>query len=178
MATRGSGGRFTSDGEESELRTRAKRTKIFDGRGTGTSVIEVDRGMKRFIKAVVAVGSSDGPKARVGLRGDLADRAVHNEFGAPRANVPERSFLRSTFDEEKSTLIKMRNQLIIKLITGKLTKRQAMEVLGLHLEAKTKQKVIDLDDPKNAQFTIDKKGFDDPLRETDDMLQAIESQVD
>jgi len=31
---------------------------------------------------------------------DTAEYASYNEFGAPKANVPERSFLRSTWDEE------------------------------------------------------------------------------
>lgn len=34
----------------------------------------------------------------VGIWGDLATRAVINEFGAPRAGIPERSFMRSTIN--------------------------------------------------------------------------------
>jgi hypothetical protein len=43
----------------------------------------------------------------VGVFGSRARIAKHHEFGAPRANIPERSFMRSAFGESKRKIVKM-----------------------------------------------------------------------
>jgi phage gpG-like protein len=43
----------------------------------------------------------------VGVFGSRASIARHHEFGAPRANIPERSFMRSAFAESKRKIVKM-----------------------------------------------------------------------
>ncbi len=43
----------------------------------------------------------------VGVFGSRASIARHHEFGAPRANIPERSFMRSAFGESKRKIVKM-----------------------------------------------------------------------
>lgn len=43
----------------------------------------------------------DSLSAKVGVIGSRAKIAIHHEYGAPAANIPERSFIRSTFNEEK-----------------------------------------------------------------------------
>lgn len=46
-------------------------------------------------------------EVEVGVFGSKAKIAVHHEFGAPKAGIPERSFLRSTFNEQKPKLVKI-----------------------------------------------------------------------
>lgn len=43
----------------------------------------------------------------VGVFGSRATVARHHEFGAPKANIPERSFMRSAFAESKRKIVKM-----------------------------------------------------------------------
>ena len=45
--------------------------------------------------------------AKVGVIGSKAEIAKVHEFGYPPKNIPERSFIRSTFNEEKSKLEKI-----------------------------------------------------------------------
>ena len=45
--------------------------------------------------------------AKVGVIGSKAEIATHHEFGAPVAGIPERSFIRSTFNEEKGKMEKI-----------------------------------------------------------------------
>lgn len=45
--------------------------------------------------------------AKVGVIGSRAKIAIHHEYGAPAANIPERSFIRSTFNEEKRQISKI-----------------------------------------------------------------------
>lgn len=50
----------------------------------------------------------DGCEAKVGVIGSRAEIATYHEFGAPAAGIPERSFLRTSLSENKSTI----NQII------------------------------------------------------------------
>lgn len=43
-----------------------------------------------------------GLSAKIGVMGPKAEIATHNEYGAPAAGVPERSFIRSTVNAEAS----------------------------------------------------------------------------
>lgn len=45
--------------------------------------------------------------AKVGVIGSKATIAAHHEFGTPTKRIPERSFIRSTFNEEKSKIVKI-----------------------------------------------------------------------
>ena len=45
--------------------------------------------------------------AKVGVIGSKASIAAHHEFGASAAGIPERSFIRSTFNEEKGKIGKI-----------------------------------------------------------------------
>lgn len=47
---------------------------------------------------------TDGLETRVGVIGPRAEIAVHHEFGAPAVPIPERSFIRSTYNAEKGTV--------------------------------------------------------------------------
>lgn len=148
------------------------RKVLFDGRRTGNRVVEVDRGANQIFATIGHIRGKS-PRAFVGLYGKLAERAWINEFGAPLANIPQRSFIRSTYDEELPEMVKIRNRFMEKVITGKLSPKNAIAAIGFYLAEKIQQKIIDLKDPPNAPRTIAKKGFDDPLRETDEMLNNV-----
>ncbi len=71
----------------------------------GSSIALIDTGeLRREIMTQIEPG---GLSAKVGVVGGRAPVAVIHEFGAPAANIPERSFLRSTANSEKSALKKI-----------------------------------------------------------------------
>lgn len=43
----------------------------------------------------------------VGVFGSRAEIAKHHEFGAPDAHIPERSFMRSAYNENKNKIVKI-----------------------------------------------------------------------
>ncbi|AIY89894.1 phage virion morphogenesis protein [Geoglobus acetivorans] len=50
----------------------------------------------------------EGDKALIGIFArDVVIYAAVHEFGSPRKNIPERSFLRKTFDEQKDEIEKL-----------------------------------------------------------------------
>lgn len=149
-----------------------RKRVLFHGGRTGNSVIEVDRGAQQ-IYATLGRMRGNTPSVHVGYQGYLAERATINEFGAPVANIPERSFIRSTYDEEQPEMIKIRDKFMEKVILGKLDPKIALAAVGHYLAEKIQQKIVELKDPPNAPLTIAKKGFDDPLIEHGDMLRGI-----
>lgn len=155
--------------------TRLRKSVLFDSRRTGNRVVEVDRGMK---ETIARIGSIRGkwPDLKVGLFGELAERALFNEFGT--RTIPVRSFIRSTFDEERDNLTRFRDELIPKVLSGRLSIERALRMIGEYFALKVKEKIVLLDSPPNAPSTIRKKGFDDPLRETDAMLNGVEVRVE
>jgi len=52
----------------------------------------------------------DKNTAKVGLFGEEALIGAVHEFGAPKKNIPERSFMRTTFNEEKKKLQEIFNK--------------------------------------------------------------------
>lgn len=145
---------------------------LFDARRSGNKVIEVDRGANAIMASIGRLRGKH-PTAIVGFYGDLAERATINEFGAPAANIPQRSFIRSTYDEEQKNMVRIRDLFMPKVIEGKLSATNALAAVGHYLAERIQQKIEDLKSPPNAPSTIKKKGFDDPLIETRAMHDGI-----
>jgi hypothetical protein len=135
----------------------------------------VDKG---YTLAVRRLSTLNGIGVSVGVpdveRADgtsMVDVAVGNEFGTE--NAPARSFMRSTFEEQKENLTTL-NRMLTKLVSlGKITQNEAAETVGEFMRDRIQEKIIELDFPPNAPSTVARKGFDDPLRDTDQLLNAI-----
>lgn len=98
-------------------------------------VIERDRGwrlirerLRRLDELEAKAGLQQGAKAK-----DLSDLvtigAVH-EFGAPNKNIPERSFLRATFDQEQPFLRRVKEDLYGQVLVGRAGPSVALRLLG------------------------------------------------
>ena len=118
---------------------------------------------------VIDDGSRDG--------GDLtnAELAAIHEFGAPGANIPERSFIRSTFDTNQAKY----RDLLKRLGKAVLLKRQsvvdALGILGATMAADIKKRVTSGPHipPPLAAATARRKGSDRPLVDTGQMINAV-----
>jgi hypothetical protein len=118
-------------------------------------------------KAVdVGLFTSEGTDQKV-----VGLHSARNEFGDPDANIPKRKHHRPAFDnnfEEYAALIDNEIQ--------KGPEADLMQVLEdiarLH-RYRIEDVVINKESPPNAPFTIEKKGFDDPLIETLTMVQEF-----
>lgn len=154
-----------------------------------TQVID-DR--KKWDEMTAAVKSIKGGNyVDIGLFGeqesDLVAYATKNEFGDPTnmfhgrpAPIPERSFIRSTFDENQEDIIKQIDKVKIDILMGKVNKDTFLKRLGLWFERKVKEKI---DHSKewavpNAPATIAMKSTsagrgDQPLVDTGRMKQSI-----
>lgn len=142
------------------------------------AVTDIDRGWKRIkaqlLKAGGAytqVGVQEGEQREDGT--DLVTVAAVNEFGAPKRNIPERSFIRSTADEQRKEVERMKQRILETLADGKSDIRRELAKLGEWFQAKIQNKIVTLDTPPNAPSTVAKKGSANPLIDQNQLLQSI-----
>lgn len=91
--------------------------------------------------------------------------------------IPERSFLRSTFDENVNKWFNFVKKQIDKLIKGQISARTLCERLGTLMVADIQKKITTLDTPPNAPSTIAKKGSSNPLIDTGGMRMRVTYRV-
>jgi len=97
--------------------------------------------------------------------------SVH-EFGSPSRNIPERSYLRSTMQDNKRKYKKDLSKLGAKIATGALTSEKALSLLALKVEADVKGRLTELSNPALKY----REG--NPLIDTGHLRQSITHQVD
>lgn len=109
-------------------------------------IVDKDLGFKEFFARLRALPVD--PHVNVGVFDDgkhadsnlsVAEIAIINEFGSDRS--PERSFLRSTFDEQRDVLAGDARKLVLQIIDGKLDIETALGVLGAKLVSAVKHKI-------------------------------------
>ena len=112
----------------------------------------------------------------VGLLGDsgaheggtsIVEVATYNEFGT--RNIPERSFLRSTYEENKDEWISDLMQ--------RYQSNKKMDGLGMRMKRDVQKKITELSAPPNSEATIRKKKSSNPLIDTGLMRQSINYKV-
>lgn len=145
-----------------------------------------DKGLARIMSSVkelarhsVEVGLV-GPEAEAthaNARGlTVAEVGLINEFGSTVANVPERSFLRATFRNNKripNIMTFAANDVVL----GRKTPIEALDQVGRVAAELVKQRIARQVPPANATFTVRRKGFDHPLIEDGELIHAISHRV-
>jgi ABC-type Zn uptake system ZnuABC Zn-binding protein ZnuA len=135
-----------------------------------------DKGLKRIRKRIKAIENRNFV-VDSGLFGYQARIGVIHEYGAPEANIPQRSFIRSTIDENRNEYISLLEKFSEKILEGKITIKQVLNILALKLASDIKKKITKIRRPKNAKATIKRKGVNNPLIHFGYMRNAVESIV-
>lgn len=151
-----------------------------------SSVTDRDLGWGRFFSAV---NDLDDLHAKVGVLADTAQGGLHvpggqltvaeiaavNEFGTSDGRIPERSFIRSTFDKMREELERDAGKLVALVLDGAMTAQGALGVLGAKLAAEMKKTVTVGEGvaPANAPSTVRRKGSARTLVDTGRMVGAI-----
>lgn len=133
-----------------------------------------DKGWKKLIAGLTKL---NGKEAKVGLHADavypdgkqVAHIGVINEFGA--GAIPQRSFMRSTFDENENNWAKEFGNLVKNGSTTSINKVGIIAAKGIVNKIYTGNFV------PNAPSTIAQKGSSKPLIDTSQMVVSIKSVV-
>jgi hypothetical protein len=126
-------------------------------------------------KARVDVGFF--PEAKYPDGTQVAEVAIKNEYGD--LNIPPRPFMQPTFNEQKSKWLDILAK-TVKSQQQEIDVKKALTIVGVVAQDDVKDKIdwwAKEGTPRNAQMTIEKKGFDSPLIETGQMRDAVHFKV-
>ncbi len=141
-----------------------------------SSVKVDDRAWRKIYNLVRKV---DGASVRAGaLDGPSSEIATIHEYGAPKAGIPERSFVRSTFRDKRGELVALQAKVAAALIAGKVTESQAMQILGAWAVGAIKATITrDGHFAPLASSTVRAKRSDKALIDTGQLVGAIRFEV-
>lgn len=149
-----------------------------------------------------ALKSIDGKKVSVGAKGEHAWLASIHEYGCvikitPKMRawlhrngfhvkdsttqivIPERSFLRSGFDECHLEAIEQGERLLPLILDGKLPEKELFKRVGEALRDGVQDYAEALDSPAKHPFTLERNGGKaDLLTDSGDMIGSIEYEVE
>lgn len=149
-------------------------------------IVDRDMGYREAMRRLL--GESDS-HVYVGIRQDqgetvaegddinLAGIAAVNEFGSDDGHIPERSFLRSTVDENRSEYADVLQRLVENHVDGKAHIDDSINELGVRAVRDVQTKIRTLREPENADSTKKKKKSDNPLIDTGRLRQSIDYEV-
>jgi hypothetical protein len=80
--------------------------------------------------------------------------------------IPERSFVRSTFDEKSNEWFKFMEGMIEKVVSFKMDADTLFNRLGARIAADIQNKITTLRSPANKKSTIENKGSSNPLADS------------
>lgn len=142
---------------------------------TRRHTIDRDLGFRRFVEQLqiakvteVVVGVQQG-STNDGQQ--IAEYAAYNEFGTE--NIPERSFIRSAFDEGLNDLSTDMDRRYSQVVAGTKTVYQALGLVGLRHQDQIKKKIDTNVPPPNSPVTIALKGSSHTLIDTGAMKNSI-----
>lgn len=109
----------------------------------------------------------------------MVELAAIHEFGAPGANIPERSFIRSTFAAKQRQAASMAERLAKAIVLKGMPVRQALGLMGAWGAAEVKRTITTGDGvpPPLKPATIARKGSTRPLVDTGRLLASITWEV-
>lgn len=117
-------------------------------------------GLKKYLGNTLLRAQTRGRKVVVGILGDAGEHdgeidtvalALIHEFGF---GVPERSFLRRTFDTKKQAWFKLGQRLLALVVRQKLTVDEMLALLGERAKADVKRTIVNGIPPPLAASTI------------------------
>lgn len=152
-----------------------------------SAIIDRDHGWNKFRESMKAAhGTSvtkvgfpaeatpkSTPKGSANTMLEQVQIAAVHEFGAPKRGVPERSFVRTTYDENREKLSKLSEIEMDHIFKGESDPKHSLARMGEFLAAKMKNKIRNRIAPALSPATIAAKGSDVPLIDSAQMIQSI-----
>jgi hypothetical protein len=107
----------------------------------------------------------------------VAEAGVISEYGSSDGKVPRRSFLRDPIHHEEALVIAELAQAAHDIALLRATSEVAYDKVGRRMALVVSAAIVDGVPPANAEATVEKKGFDEPLIDTGAMLEAVGHRV-
>ncbi|MBU5214359.1 hypothetical protein [Heyndrickxia oleronia] len=91
--------------------------------------------------------------------------------------IPERSFLRSGYDENVDAIVKKVADILPDVLENKVNTDVFMNAIGKEFAGMIQKKLKDLRDPANSSMTTKRKGSSNPLIDSGRLIGAIRHEV-
>lgn len=112
------------------------------------------------------------------MRAFLHRKGLHLKNSTTEIVIPERSFLRSGFDENADKVLETTEAVLPDVLIGTLSVEHYAKLVGLQLASAIKEYAVNLNSPPNHPFTKQQKGSSNPLVDTGDMINGITYEVE
>jgi len=112
------------------------------------------------------------------MRAWLHRNGLHVKDSTTEIVIPERSFLRSGFNECYPKAVDKAERILPLVLDGRMSEEQLFEVIGTLVRDGIKDYAVELNSPPNHSFTVDRKGSSNPLVDTGDLIGSIEFKVE
>lgn len=149
----------------------------------GGQAFDDDRGWRKLVTqfkaqkkgATVFIGvtRSEGTYAGKGKPISVGQVAAIHEFGAPKAGIPERSFIRGAIDANQGKIRRTLNRLALAVSRGGMSANMALGILGESVSQMIKKRITDGIPPALKPATVARKGSSKPLIDTGQLLNSI-----
>ena len=152
------------------IRSKKPRTKVIDHGFKG--IVKELRKLEK--KPYVKIGYP-AKKSTTNAEKDgnefvtVLDVALWHEFGTN--NMPERSFIRASFDQNAKKYGELNKKLLVKIYSGKMTVEKALDILGFTIENDIKTFIKSGDINPDSQRAINEGGT--TLWDTGQLINSI-----
>lgn len=139
--------------------------------------------IEQFANSYVLVGFQEGSVTKSQVKGNrrkeagksMPQIAAENEFGTK--NIPARSFMRTSFDENRDRISRIIATEYDKIIDGQSTVRKSLNLIGLYGVDLIQTKIRSIYTPPNSPRTIAIKKSSKPLIDFGQMIQSVRHKV-
>ncbi|CAM4012561.1 hypothetical protein [Mesobacillus zeae] len=87
--------------------------------------------------------------------------------------IPERSFMRSTFDEKNDEWVRFMQGMVNQVLARKMDVQTLYERLGAKVAADIQEKMTSMKNPANSESTVANKGSSNPLIDTGGLRSRV-----
>lgn len=144
----------------------------------GTTIMDVLRRARQMEGLDMSVGIQATQAGTKHGATSILQVAIWNEFGT--RDIPERPFLRSAGVNSGAEWLRLLSEAIAEYALGVKTRaafEQKLRRLGLKMTADVRANIVNLRTPPNAASTIARKGSDNPLVDTGQLVRSIRSAI-
>lgn len=111
------------------------------------------------------------------MRAYLHSQGLHLKASTTEIKIPERSFIRSGFDDKEKDIHSRAIKLLKKVLLMELDTDTYFDILGQYIVGQLQEYLTAIDNPENHPFTIGRKESSNPLISTGRMRDSITFKV-
>lgn len=117
----------------------------------------------------------DQPSESEAIKVTLGQVALANEFGTK--TIPQRSYIRSTFDQNYRKWSRLTEEFRKKVERGDMTVERALGLVGEKIRGDIINTIVTLSEPPNSPATIARKKSSNPLVDQGQLKGSIQYEV-